>query len=137
MKLGWKNVTSVWFFNWVFLVKKLMIYEAAKGGKWPYLHRFTNTKFRFTCGFHYSILFYDRSYYSNVPQALRYPYVCLKRDKSFQYLALEQSTFFIMQNTAQCFKFRLFGVLTIQVDFCFPKLYFSSLIRTQIECIIK
>ena len=29
------------------------------------------------------------------------------------------------------------NILTNQLDFCFPKLYFSSLIRTKAECINK
>ena len=42
-----------------------------------------------------------------------------------------------MRNIAQCFKFRLLRVLSIQIVLCFPKSYCSPLIRTQTECINK
>ena len=40
-----------------------------------------------------------------------------------------------MQNTAQCFKFQLLRVLSIEI--VFPKSYCSPLIATQIWCIKK
>ena len=54
-----------------------------------------------------------------------------------KYFSHEQLKFFLYKIQFNNLNLDYPNILTNQIDFCFPKLYFGSLIRTKTECINK